>query len=358
MPLKAPVVGQLPRDRTEGHRAFQVIGIDYAGPLVYRKGNKKEGKEYILVYACSLSRALYLELLPEQTLEEFLMSLKRMIGRKGRPEKIYSDNFSTFKAASTWLRNVRKSEKLNDYLAKHNITWQFNVSKAPWWGGQFERMVGLVKQVLYKIAGSSKLTRSELESLLLDIETTLNNRPLSYVEDDDELPVLTPNSIIFGGDNFSPEEEAEAIEETDLRKRAKYLRKCKERVWKRWTDEYVKALRETHNHKHGCTEMQLSVGDVVIIKGDERNRGEWKMGIVEELHRGRDGIVRSVKLRAGKTFLKRAVQHLYPLELSCDRTCKEAPMNADAMEFRPKRDAAAAAAVRIHDAAAAEVIVE
>ena len=45
------------------------------------------------------------------------------------------------------------------------------------------------------------------------------------------------------------------------------------------------------------------------------------MGVVEELFTGRDGIVRAAKLRAakvraGRGFMERPIQHLYPLELS------------------------------------------
>ena len=64
---------------------------------------------------------------------------------------------------------------------------------------------------------------------------------------------------------------------------------------------------------------------------------------------GRDGIVRGAKLRAGKGVLERAVQHLYPLELSCDRTV--ARLNPEAPPYRPRRDAAVAARLRIADAA-------
>ena len=46
------------------------------------------------------------------------------------------------------------------------------------------------------------------------------------------------------------------------------------------------------------------------------------MGIVEELITGRNGVVRGAKVRAGKSHLERAIQHLYPLELTCDRQTK------------------------------------
>ena len=63
-----PSMGNLPKDRTEGVRAFQVIEIDF-GPIQYMKGKKQLGKAYILLSACSLSRVVYLELLPDQTVD-------------------------------------------------------------------------------------------------------------------------------------------------------------------------------------------------------------------------------------------------------------------------------------------------
>ena len=71
--------------------------------------------------------------------------------------------------------------------------------------------------------------------------------------------------------------------------------------------------------KHKGQIMVLAKGEVAIIKDEEQNRNKWKMGIVEELISGRDGMIRAAKLRAGKGTLERAVQHLYPLELTCDR---------------------------------------
>jgi len=83
---------------------------------------------------------------------------------------------------------------------------------------------------------------------------------------------------------------------------------------------------------------------------------KWKLGIVEELIVGRDGVVRAVRLRAGKSYLERAVQQLYPLELSCDkvREAPRPPLNPDTSVFRPKRDAAVAARLRVQDIAERE----
>ena len=270
------------------------------------------------------------------------MSLKRFIAARGRPKKIISDNGKTFVAAASWMKKVVRNEKLQGYLSEHGVRWQFNLSKASWWGGMFERMVSIVKQALYKVVGSAKLTFKELQDVMLDIQLVLNNRPLSYCEDDIQLPMLTPNMMIFGKANYLMELSPEDIEERDLRKRAKYLKKCKDALWQRWKREYMRALRERHNLTHDGKEKELRRGDVMLIKGDEKNRGIWKIGIVEQLIPGRDGVVRGVKLRAGKSFMERPIQFLYPLELHCDRENRQetVPLNPAASEFKPKRRAA------------------
>ena len=37
----------------------------------------------------------------------------------------------------------------------------------------------------------------------------------------------------------------------------------------------------------------------MLIQSDERNREKWKLGIVVKLIKGRDGVVRPARLRAG-----------------------------------------------------------
>ena len=101
---------------------------------------------------------------------------------------IYSDNGRTFVGTANWIRAVMKDERLQTYLSINQIKWQFNLSHAPWWGGQFERLIGLVKSALNKTIGSDLLRWNELQEVLLDVEITLNNRPLSYVEDDVQMP--------------------------------------------------------------------------------------------------------------------------------------------------------------------------
>jgi hypothetical protein len=101
----------------------------------------------------------------------------------------------------SWLqRNGQrrcKDEKVQNFLAVTEIHWQFNLSRAPWWGGQFERLIGLVKRALYKTIGGGCLKWNEMQEVLLNVEVALNNRPLSYIEDDIQMPTLTPKSMLI-----------------------------------------------------------------------------------------------------------------------------------------------------------------
>ena len=58
------------------------------------------------------------------------------------------------------------------------------------------------------------------------------------------------------------------------------------------------------------SELKTQKGDVVVITGDEKNRGEWSIGIVEKLIEGKDGIVRAARIQTRKTHIERAVQLL------------------------------------------------
>jgi hypothetical protein len=63
------------------------------------------------------------------------------------------------------------------------------------------------------------------------------------------------------------------------------------------------------------------VGEIVIVKEDQKPRNTWKLAIVKQLITGRDGVIRAAKLKTagGNNYLERAIQHLFPLELECDK---------------------------------------
>ena len=145
--------------------------------------------------------------------------------------------------------------------------------------------------------------------------------------------------------------------EGDLQKRAKYVKRCKDNAWNRWKGEYLKSLREIHNMR--CRKenrLALAIGDIVMIKGEERNRNLWRFGIVIEPFKGMDESARAAKIRCGKLELERVVKHLYPVELHCDWKFNYCIDTTEVIEGdqgqeprRSKRTAAAVAKIKIED---------
>lgn len=136
-----------------------------------------------------------------------------------------------------------------------------------------------------------------------------NCRPLSYVVDDIQLLLRS---------NHLPEQEPWREGDFDLCKRVKYLKACWDSLWKQWMRKYIAALWERHNLNHKGQPKSLKIGEVVIIHSEGKNHGKWPLGIVQQLCEGWDRVVHVVNLRVRKTHLERLVQHIYPLELTCD----------------------------------------
>ena len=190
------------------------------------------------------------------------------------------------------------------------------------------------------------LAWSELEEVLLEFEVNIVNI-LEY-------SVLTPNSMILGRDiklpNDSPKEEKVS---DNWKKRQRYKHKCKEETWKRWLHEHLAALRERHNLSHKEKSVKISINDLVMIKGDEKNRRKWKIEIIENIFMGKDNTIRSIRIRTGKNVIETPIQLPHPMQLHCDSKTTTSDnqrgktLNANPEEFRPKRSVAAVVEQRI-----------
>ena len=109
-------------------------------------------------------------------------------------------------------------------MSSETIIWKFNVPNTPWWGGQFEQFIVLIKASLHRTFGKAQLTWAELEEVLLDIEIMLNNRLLTYVEEEIDYPILALNSLILGRDVNFPDAAPHENESKTMRKRHNYIK--------------------------------------------------------------------------------------------------------------------------------------
>ena len=101
---------------------------------------------------------------------------------------IISDNDAQFKLVKSVVdkqwRELTLDEELVSYLLNNGIRWQFTTALAPWQGGFFERLVGLVKRSLRKGIGAKRLMLDQFVVILAKVEAVVNTRPLTYVYND------------------------------------------------------------------------------------------------------------------------------------------------------------------------------
>ena len=156
----------------------------------------------------------------------------------------------------------------------------------------------------------------------------LNSRPISYLSSEDLDEPLTPSHghrVLSLPVPMTDEEDPDFVDistRVALTRRMHHLNLVLDHFWKRWKDEYLTGLRESHAYgqkvKHG--DIEIAVGDVVLIYDPNQSRNMWRMGKVETLIQGADGAVRGASLRvpsgSKSTLLRRPVQHLYRLETS------------------------------------------
>ena len=216
----------------------------------------------------------------------------------------------------------------------------FNAPKAPWWGGLFERMVRSVKRCLRKIIGRACLSLDELHTAVIEVEAVVNSRPLTYVSSDDLVEPLTPSHLLTGRrilnlpDRLRGEVPDDDVDHNALGRRAQHLSRVLDRFWKRWKNEYLLELRSAHRHDRGKEEASpVSADDLVVIHYENQPRGFWKLGRVERVMTGRDGLARGAVVRVANkgrqaSRLTRPILKLFPLEVPYGKqsTRKEDPM--------------------------------
>nr|XP_022904604.1 uncharacterized protein LOC111416738 [Onthophagus taurus] len=270
-----------------------------------------------MLFTCAVVRAVHLELVPDLITECCIRGLRRFIARRGVPDVVYSDNAKTFKRTDLELRKlsaILESEKIQDLVRKHRIHWRFIAERAPWWGGFWERMVKTVKDALKITLGRAYVERDELETILIEIEATINSRPLTYISDDStDLTKLSPSHFLTEV-RFCMNLTSKEISRSEILKRWRDREKTLKRFWDRWRSDYLQQLRTAHLRK-SINAISLNIGDIVLVQ-ENSPRLQWKMGRIVNLYQGRDGKIRACEVKlSGGTTLRRPVQLLYLLEV-------------------------------------------
>ncbi|PFX23174.1 hypothetical protein AWC38_SpisGene12260 [Stylophora pistillata] len=259
--------------------------------------------------------------------------------------------------ASKVLRSLFYSLAVRRHLANKGVKWIFNLESTPWWGSYFERLVQSVKRCLKKILKDAKVTSEELQTVLVEIGATLNSRPLTFVSSGEIEEPLTPYHLFCGRRLLAMPDQVEIkispLNTEEARRRVALLERLKDHFWVRWKNEYLLELRNSHRLKMKDVKGQtVVVGYVVVVHEDGLHRGLWRLGRVESLIEGKDGLVRGVVVKTttpkkrNPKRLRRPLQRSYPLELGTglqgDSTVDipDVPTGTEQAEVRPSQGAA------------------
>lgn len=71
--------------------------------------------------------------------------------------------------------------------------------------------------------------------------------------------------------------------------------RAKDEAWKRWKSEYLHSLLQSQQVNNKVVEV-AQIGDIVLVVGEEKNRGKWKKGKFLCHVRRKDGVTREVAL--------------------------------------------------------------
>ena len=309
----------LPKARVMDTKPFTTIGVDLTGHFFIKTPKSCTVKCYIVLFTCATTRAVHLELVLDNSTESFLLALRRFISRRGVPTIIYSDNATYFQASSQYLKQLHTFPSVRDFLSQHSITWRFNPARSSHFGGFFERVIGITKLHLKRTLNKALISYDEFYTVLTEVESVLNCRPLTYVGDELQCEdPLTPSHLLMGYKLNSlpvPQELSDSdttyLDPIKINKRYRYLLSLLSKFRSSWEKDYLINLKQTWNVS---SKNNISIGDVVLIE-DDGPRLKWRLGVIKTLHTSPDGHVRSVSLVAKNGEMTRAVIHLYPLEI-------------------------------------------
>lgn len=312
-------MGNLPGSRLASTRPFLTCGVDYAGPMILRLYSgrcNRTTKAYIALFVCFSTKALHLELVSDLSTNAFLAAFRRFTSRRGKCADIYSDCGTNFVGAQKELRELHAAvthqlldPTLASSLASEGTNWHFNPPGAPHMGGIWEAGVKSVKHHLRRIVGTTPMTFEEVTTVLTQIESVLNSRPICQLKDDpDDFEALTPGHFLIGGPlNALPNPSLEHVATSRL-SRWQLCQKLVHHFWNRWRNEYLNSLQQ--RTKWWKKEENIQVGQLVLVVDDNQPPANWTLGRVAEIFTGKDGLVRVVNLKHKNGFLKRPITKL------------------------------------------------
>ncbi|XP_062704301.1 uncharacterized protein LOC134286665 [Aedes albopictus] len=322
-----PLMGDLPAARLAAFtRPFSFIGVDYFGPMYVTVGRRLEKRWGVLI-TCLTVRAIHLEVAHSLTADSCIMALRNFMARRGVPTRIFSDRGTNFVAASKELEAALKEmnqERVIREIVSPHTDWEFLPPASPHMGGCWERLVRSVKTSLQKMKPQRNPSDESLRNTLIEIENTVNSRPLTFVPvDDPDAPVLTPNHFLLG--SSSGLKPAAPLDDSSrsLRRAWRASQAEANLFWRRWLRNYLPEL--TKRSKWFNKVEPISMNDVVVVVDPGLPRNCWPLGRVIAIKTSKDNQVRTATVQTSSGIYERPATKLAVLDVRRDGSVSQEP---------------------------------
>lgn len=330
--LSGQVMSDLPVERLQPSPPFSTVGVDFFGPFTIRGEVQKRvrGKCYGVIFVCFTSRAVHVDVSKDYSTDRFLQVLRRFASIRGWPSKLYSDCGTQLVAASKELKEAITGldwDALRRYGVQHRIEWNFAPADAPWMNGVTEALVKSAKKALNGAIGDQVMDFSELQTVMFEAAQIVNQRPIGrHPTSPDDGSYLCPNDLLLG--RASPEvPQGPFKERVSDRYRLDFIQKIVEGFWKKWTRDYFPGL--IVRSKWHVERRNVKKGDVVLVQDSNALRGEWKLGIVTDVHPSHDDKVRRVTVSYKHQRQGEAAARYTSIERAVHRLIVLVPVNED-----------------------------
>lgn len=234
--------------------------------------------------------------------------------------RIFSDRGTNFVATSKELDAALKEmdqQHVIREIVSHHTEWEFLPPASPHMGGSWERLVRSVKANLQKMKPQRNPSDESLRNTLIEIENTVNSRPLTFVSvDDPSAPVLTPNHFLLG--SSSGLKPAVPLDDSGrvLRRAWRASQAEANLFWQRWVRYYLPEL--TRRSKWFNEVKPISMNDVVVVVDPALPRNCWPLGRVIAVKMSKDGHVRTATVQTMNGIYERPATKLAVLDVRRD----------------------------------------
>ena len=245
--VSIPKMADLPQERLPKNNqfVFESTGLDFIAPFPV-KNNGELFSRYLLLFTCLVVRAVHLEVPNDLSTDSTINCIRRFVSRRGKPNKFISDCGKPFVGSNNSLQSSIANLRASKFFAaklhfmKFEIVWKFNPPAGPHFGGNWERLVQILKLSLYKVIGSRTLTDEILCTVTCEIEANMNSRPLTNVPSDiNDLLPLRPNHFLLGRSSVILPPGVFIGDEKNISKAGRTLQQIAAHFWNRFLRGYL-----------------------------------------------------------------------------------------------------------------------